>query len=111
MVILTRLGLLLTSVDTPRDLARETLYSSNGIGRPREAASASRHVYCLTVRIDMTRLLQSTLYSERSLLIGQLSSHPIGQPPPLHSCSLLLIRLHDVVESPCSSEAFSVSIL
>ena len=36
MVILTRSGLLLTSVNTPRDLARETLYSSNGIGRPRE---------------------------------------------------------------------------
>ena len=36
MVIFTRSGLLLTSVDTPRDLARETLYSSNGIGRPRE---------------------------------------------------------------------------
>ena len=36
MLILMRLGLLLTSVDTPRDLARETLYSSNGIGRPRE---------------------------------------------------------------------------
>ena len=36
MVILTRPGLLLTSVKTPMDLARETLYSSNGIGRPRE---------------------------------------------------------------------------
>ena len=46
-----------------------------------ETESASRHVYCLTVRIDMTRLLQSALYSERPLLIGQLSSHPIGQPP------------------------------
>ena len=74
-----------------------------------ETESASRHVYCLTVRIDMTRLLQSALYSERSLLIGQLSSHPIGQHP--HFCSLLLILLHDVVESSWSSEAFSVSIL
>ena len=36
MVILTRSCLLLTSVDTPRDLAQGTLYSSNGIGRPRE---------------------------------------------------------------------------
>ena len=36
MVILTRSGLLLTSVDTLRDRARETLYSSNGIGRPHE---------------------------------------------------------------------------
>ena len=75
-----------------------------------ETESASRHVYCLTVRIDMTRLLQSALYSERSLLIGQLSSHPIGQPPPPYSCSLLLILLHDTVVSSWSSEAFSVSI-
>ena len=36
MVILTRSSLLLTTVDTPRDLAWETLYSSNGIGLPRE---------------------------------------------------------------------------
>ena len=36
MVILTRWGLLLTSGDTPRDLSQETLYSSNGVGRPRE---------------------------------------------------------------------------
>ena len=36
MVILMRSGLLLTSENTPRDLAWETLYSSNGIGRPRE---------------------------------------------------------------------------
>ena len=36
MVILMRSGLLLTSVDTPRDLAQETLYSSNGISRPHE---------------------------------------------------------------------------
>ena len=36
MVILTRSGLLLTSVDTPRDIARETLYSSKGIGSPHE---------------------------------------------------------------------------
>ena len=36
MVILKRLRLLLASVDTPRNLAQETLYSSNGIGRPRE---------------------------------------------------------------------------
>ena len=76
-----------------------------------ETESASRHVNCLTVRIDMTRLLQSALYSERSLLIGQLSSHLIGQPPPPYSCSLLLILLQDVVESSWSSEAFSVSIL
>ena len=60
-------------------------------------------------RIDMTRLLQSALYSERSLLIGQLSSHPIGQPP--HFCPLLIILLHGVVESSWSSEAFSASIL
>ena len=36
MAIPSRLGLLLTSVNTPRDLARETLYCSNGIGRPCE---------------------------------------------------------------------------
>ena len=36
MIILTGSGLLLTSVNTQRDLARETLYSSNGIGRHHE---------------------------------------------------------------------------